>query len=351
MQKQFTSLTPAAFVLPAVMAFSLALYGCQTTQGEARPDSSAKADGTQVAASAAPADAMPKISGPKRTISVGKFDAIGAFTAKYGNWDIGGGLSAMMTTALIESGQFIVVERANLQQVLSEQELKASRLANPNTGPTQGKIIGVQHLVYGSVTEFGAEDKGGGFSVGGAGGGIGNLISGALSTQSASGNVTIDVRLVDTTTGQVIETHTINQPIESSGFDVSLGYRGINMGTNQFDKTPLGVASRAVISRAVRRIASDVRGTPWTGRVVEFDGDHLYINAGARAGIKNGDKFMIERVVKRLTDPTTSEVLSIRKKPLGVLQVTGVENKISYGTFQPLEMEPPQRGDLVAIMY
>ena len=81
-----------------------------------------------MAASAAPADAMPKISGPKRTISVGKFDAIGAFTAKYGNWDIGGGLSAMMTTALIESGQFIVVERANLQQVLSEQELKASRL-------------------------------------------------------------------------------------------------------------------------------------------------------------------------------------------------------------------------------
>jgi curli biogenesis system outer membrane secretion channel CsgG len=181
---------------------------------------------------------MPKISGPKRTISVGKFDAIGAFTAKYGNWDIGGGLSAMMTTALIESGQFIVVERANLQQVLSEQELKTSRLTNPNTGPTHGKIIGVQHLVYGSVTEFGAEDKGSGFSIGGSGGGIGNLISGALSTQSASGNVTIDVRLVDTTTGQVIETHTINQPISSSGFDVSLGYRGINMGTNQFDKTP-----------------------------------------------------------------------------------------------------------------
>jgi|GEM_PF-3864551 hypothetical protein len=39
MQKQFTSLTPAAFVLPAVMVFSLALYGCQTTQGEVRPDS------------------------------------------------------------------------------------------------------------------------------------------------------------------------------------------------------------------------------------------------------------------------------------------------------------------------
>ncbi len=284
---------------------------------------------------------MPKISGPKRTISVGKFDAIGAFTAKYGNWDIGGGLSAMMTTALIESGQFIVVERANLQQVLSEQELKTSRLTNPNTGPTHGKIIGVQHLVYGSVTEFGAEDKGSGFSIGGSGGGIGNLISGALSTQSASGNVTIDVRLVDTTTGQVIETHTINQPISSSGFDVSLGYRGINMGTNQFDKTPLGVASRAVISRAVRRITSDVRGTPWTGRVVEFDGDYLYINAGSRAGIKSGDKFMIERVVKRLTDPTTSEVLSIRKKPLGVLQVTGVENKISMAPSSPWKWSRP----------
>ena len=67
--------------------------------------------------------AVPEVTGPKRTVAVGKFDSIGAFNNKYGNWDIGGGLAAMMTTALVESGRFIVVERAQLQQVLAEQEM------------------------------------------------------------------------------------------------------------------------------------------------------------------------------------------------------------------------------------
>ena len=66
---------------------------------------------------------VPEVTGPKRTVAVGKFDSIGAFNNKYGNWDIGGGLAAMMTTALVESGRFIVVERAQLQQVLAEQEM------------------------------------------------------------------------------------------------------------------------------------------------------------------------------------------------------------------------------------
>ena len=66
------------------------------------------------------------IPGPKRTIAVMRFGSAGAFDQVYGNWDVGAGMEAMLTTALIETGQFIVVERANLTDVLSEQELAAS---------------------------------------------------------------------------------------------------------------------------------------------------------------------------------------------------------------------------------
>jgi len=294
---------------------------------------------------------IPAVSGPKRTVAVGKFTATGAFTAKYGNWDVGGGMAAMLTSALVESNRFIVVERAGLQNILSEQQLKGAGLTNPTTGPSRGKLIGVQMLIFGAVTEFGDSDEGGGFSIGGSGGGIGNLLSGALSRQSATGTVAIDVRLVDTTSGQVLETHTIREEIESSGWDLSGGFKGISLGTNQFYKTPLGQAARSVITKAVQRIAVQAENTAWSGQVVDFDGKEVYINAGARSGLHVGDKFMVERVVKRLTDPTTNEVLSIRKKELGVLQITGVEKKISYGQFAPLGMEPPQRGDYVAMMH
>jgi len=294
--------------------------------------------------------AIPKISGPKRTVAVGKFTSTGAFSAKYGSWDIGGGLSAMLVSALVESQRFVVVERANLQRVLSEKELKKAGLVNKSTGPGSGKLVGVQLFILGAVTEFGTDDEGGGFSIGGSGGGIGSLLSGALSSQSSGGSMAIDFRVVDSTSGQIIETHRIREPIDSSSFDLSLGYKGVNFGGNKFYKTPIGQAARRMITKTVQKIAINAGKAGWAGQVVDFDGKELYINAGTRSGIQKGDMFMVERIVKRLTDPTTGEVLSLRKKELGIVKISGVEKKVSYGSFQPLETTPPKRGDFVAIM-
>ncbi len=293
---------------------------------------------------------IPSIKGPKRTVAVGKVDAIGAFTAHYGEWDIGGGLAAMLVSALKESDQFIVMERANISQLLAEQEMAASGVTKPGTGPELGKLAGIQFLIYGAVTEFGAEDEGGGISLGVSGGGIGNLLSGALSQQSASGSVAMDVRVVDTSTGEIVETYQVKEPISSSGFDISAGYQGISLGTNEFYKTPLGEASRRMVTKAVRLVAETAAQTAWTGRIVDFDGRDAYINAGVSSGIQAGDRFMVERVVKRFTDPTTGELLGVRKHEIGVVQVTGVEEKLAYGPFLPLGTKPPRRGDLVVVM-
>ena len=229
----------------AVAAFATLLASGAAVAAEARPGAqvaqSSSSDGSQPkpadpAKAEPPAPVLtgpvPEIAGPKRTVAVGKFDSIGSFNQKYGNWDIGGGRAALMTTALVESGRVSVMERAHLQQVLSEQELKGNKLTAAGSGPELGKLIGVQFLVYGAVTEFGTEDSGGGMSLGFMGGGLGNLLSGALSKQSTSGKVAMDFRVVDTTTGRIIETHKVSQPVESSGIDLSVGYRGMNIGGN-----------------------------------------------------------------------------------------------------------------------
>lgn len=332
------------------------ITGCETT-GPTKEDGNVSArDQTNKDQNTAPLEGLltepvPDISGPKRYVAVGKFDAIGAFTSEYGGWDIGGGLAAMLTTALVESERFIVIERANLSQVLTEQELKGSKMTNQKTGPALGKLTGVQFLIYGVVTEFGAEDKGGGFSIGGTGGGFGNLFSGALSRQSASGSVAIDIRIVDTTTGRIIDSYSAKERIKSSGWDVSGGYQAISLGTNQFNQTPLGEASRRAITKVVQFIARKAQKTAWTGRVVDIGGDEMiYINAGFNSGIKVGNNFIIERITKALTDPETGEVLSNRKKVVGYLQVTAVEEKLAYGPYSSEGMESPKRGDLVVMM-
>ena len=208
----------------------------------------------------------------------------------------------------------------------------------------------MQFLLYGAVTEFGTEDSGGGVSMGFMGGGLGNLLSGAVSKQTTSGRVAMDIRVVDTTSGRIIETHKVSQPVESSGIDLSVGYRGMNIGGNQFANTPLGMAARKAITEAVTQVARDAQKTDWTGQVVDFDAGEIVINAGGNSGLKMGDMFVVERVTKRLTDPATGEILSVRKKPLGIVEIDQLEPKVASGKFQPLEVDKPVRGDFVVVM-
>ncbi len=292
---------------------------------------------------------IPPIKGPKRTVAVGKFTSLGSFDAKYGSWDVGGGLGAMLTTALNEAGRFIVLERTNVERILSEQEMAGNKVTTGTAKPELGKMTGVQYMIFGAVTEFGDSDEGGGFSLGlGAGfGGLSDLVSGSASRESASGSVAMDIRVVDTTSGRIIETIRVKEPIDSSGWDFSVGYEEVTFGSNQFKKTPIGAASRTAITKVVSRLALTTSKEPWFGMIVDFEGDTTTINAGANSGIKVGDLFMAETITKKLTDPATGEVLSFRKKQLGTVEITEVEEKIAIGSFLPLSMEVPKRGDLV----
>lgn len=78
---------------------------------------------------------------PKKRIAVAKFDTIGSFSAEYGTWDIGGGLAAQLTTALIDSGQFIVVERAERATVLREQEMAKQGVVSKETAPRSARCL------------------------------------------------------------------------------------------------------------------------------------------------------------------------------------------------------------------
>ena len=214
-------------------------------------------------------------------------------------------------------------------------------------GPATGKLSGTNLIVYGSVTEFGIKDEGSNSGFGMGGGVGGSLLSGAFTRKKAKGKIAMDIRVVDATTSKIISSHSVSEELINKSFDFSVGYEGMDFGHGKFWNTPLGEASRSAITQAVKLIIADAQETSWVGSVVEFDGTELYINSGQNMGVKVGDKFVIERVTKRLTDPETGELLGIRKKQLGMFEVTGAEAKLAFGSYSPIEMEAPARGDRV----
>jgi curli biogenesis system outer membrane secretion channel CsgG len=274
-------------------------------------------------------------------VAVIRFENIGKFAQKYGEWDIGGGLAAQLTTALIESGHFIVVERAALGDVLREQEMALEKVVSKETAAKVGQVFGAQLLVKGAVTEFEQEAEGGGLKLGIGLPGLG--LGGGFSTVNAQ--VGIDLRLIDTTTGQVTRSVRAEGKASKSGVAATIDVRQVSLGGDAFKATPLGLATREAIQRAVAAIQSHMGQVAWTGRVMEVAEGKVYINAGADAGIKAGDTFAVSSVVRELTDPETGAVRGVIENQLGQVQVEKVEEKFSIGKM--LGAGLPKRGDLL----
>lgn len=291
--------------------------------------------------------AEPTLPGPRRAVVVDKFESTGQFDAAYGNWDVGGGLAAMLATALQQSGQFVVLERASLPRVLFEQQLKSDGNTNQETGPRPGQVAAAQFVVVGAVTEFGLQDKGGSFNIGVGGGVKGNPLSSLFGGKHQEGAVAIDMRVIDTSTTQVVQTVKVKEPISQTSYSASVNYRQMDMGGDQFDNTPLGGAARAAIQKAVAEIIVTASREPWHALLVDYDGKDAIINAGRNAGVKPGDHFNVERILQRLTDPATGEVLSVKRARLGTLEVKSVEEKVSFAAFTTADGNQPIRGDLV----
>src|SRR5688572_21973633 len=77
-------------------------------------------------------------------------------------WWYHGGAEAMQdvfVTELVKSGKFRVVEREQLAALMQEKNLALSGDVDPSTAVKMGKILGVNYILTGAVTEYGITDK------------------------------------------------------------------------------------------------------------------------------------------------------------------------------------------------
>ena len=275
-------------------------------------------------------------------MAIGVIQASGGFD-KSEDWAPGGALSAMLSTSLSGTGRVIVVERNEAGQVLTEAQLRAAHVTGGDAGATV-KMIPAQYIVVGGVTEFGSPNQGGGFSIGGVGeGGFG----GGLGIRKETGKVSIDLRILNARTGEVVNAFTVSKTVTQTAASVETDYRGLSMGGDSFKKTPLGEACREALEEAADQIAGALAAAGWEAKVVDADGGEACVNAGAEAGLGPGDRLRIERAGRVLTDPDTGQVLSERREAVGELVIESAEPKVARGRFTAAGPGMvPERGDL-----
>lgn len=310
--------------------------------------------GTALAQDAAPAPVA------KKRVAVMNFDygTVRSYVSSIfgSDQDVGKGISDLLVQKLVQDGKYSVIERNALDKILAEQNFSNGDRADATTAAKIGKVLGVDAIIIGSITQFGRDDQH--TNVGGGGYGLGKFGLGGVGTSKAKAVVGISARMVNTSTGEILaavtgtgeSTRSSTSLLGAGGGWTGGGGGSLDMGSSNFANTILGEAVHKAVDDTGTQLDGAVDKVPTiklevNGLVADVSGNTLIINVGKKAGVKVGDKLAISRQVRVVKDPATGKVIKSVEDKVGEMTVTEADNDSATGTFSG--SGPAKVGDAV----
>ncbi len=289
---------------------------------------------------------MAKPTGRKKRVAILDFDyatVMSASSAAFGtNVDVGKGIADLLVRHLVQDGTYSVIERKALDKILAEQNFSNSDRANPASAAKLGKLLGVDAIIVGSITQFGNDTKN--TKVGGGGGALGGFGIGGFGHKKSKAIVGIDARIINIDTAEILGV--AEGKGESSRESTSLlggggnwhGFGGgaVDFGNSDFQNTIIGEAVKASVDQLSKGLIGEApkveaRTIVVEGVVAAVDGGTVVLNIGAKTGIKKGDRLSVERVSKEIKDPTTGKVLRRLSTQIATIEITDVDDISAIG--------------------
>jgi curli biogenesis system outer membrane secretion channel CsgG len=270
--------------------------------------------------------------------------------------DVGKGITDLLVQKLVQDGTYSVIERSALDKLLAEQNFSNSDRADATSAAKIGKLLGVDCIIIGSITQFGRDDKhtnvgGGGYS--GWSHGIGGV-----GLSKAKAVVGVSARMVNVNTGEILAAVTGKGESERSGTSLlggggnwwSGGGGHLDMGSSNFGNTILGEAVKKAVDDTGTQLDASSTKVPTikldvNGLVADVSGNTLILNVGSKTGVKVGDKLNVSRQVRVVKDPATGKVIKSVEDKVGEATVTEVDADSATATFSG--SGPAKVGDVV----
>jgi curli biogenesis system outer membrane secretion channel CsgG len=217
----------------------------------------------------------------------------------------------LLSKSLTESGAYLVFERPDIGSVADEAALTGAKL----------KLIGVDALIVGSLTEFGRKTTG---------------QTGFMSvTKKQVAFAKVDLRVVDVKTGHVISA--------ASGAGESSTESGSTFGFGSqaaYDGTLNDAAIRQAVSEAVNRLSVGLASRPWQTQVISIDRGRYFIAGGKSQGLKPGMVFSVQTVGETIKSPQTGFDITLPGLELAQLRIDSTfgDTEVSEGSVASIVM-------------
>ncbi len=282
-----------AIALPVVLSAS-----CVTAPAQLKDVEAPVSEATQAAAQAELFAQQTRLA-LKRKVAVARLSN----ETKYGKSLLSDGapdkmaekVSDMFVQGLSNSGNYLIFERPDVDSLQAESAL---------TGVAQD-LVGVDTLIVGSLTEFGRATTGeAGF---------------LTSTKKQQATATIDLRLIDVKTGQVVASITgagqaSTETSSTMGFGSVAGYDG------SINDQAIGAA----VNAAVAKLDSYMLEKTWSADVLAYEDSLVYISGGQSQGVTEGMQLDVFARGKQVKSSITGAVITLPGKRIATIEVVSL---------------------------
>ena len=231
-------------------------------------------------------------------------------------------LTEKIKTALISSRKFDVLERQELDAVLDEKKLAQSPLGD--RALKAGKLAHADYLVTGviNVLEIRTATK--------------TIAYVDQVKAQTTGTMISDIRILEVGTGKAVFAGRVSTSLQF----------GSNLSSTSERVTPSDLFYEELFRGHGESLSVKVVESVFPLKVVEFDGETVYLNRGEGSGLKEGDRLQILRLDGEMRDPDTGESLGSKETPVGVAEVYEVLAKSTKA--RPVEGRPAFARGMVA---
>lgn len=237
--------------------------------------------------------------------------------SQWGGYQLGQGAADILTTELVKVGKFDLYEREQLKSIIQEQNLGASGRVDASTAAQIGKVIGVNYIVTGAITEYGKSDS----DISGAG---------YFNVGKTGYHAAVDIRIVDAVTSKIIFAETATHSKTSRNVKVM----GIGGGESFNEKLATETMREAIKEVSAKIAALDLKASappegPGKAQIADVDGAIITLNKGSNAGLKAGETYSVKRKGKVIKDPTSGKVIRVKYDTIVEIKMTTVDSGFS----------------------
>ncbi|MCF8378815.1 MAG: CsgG/HfaB family protein [Bacteroidales bacterium] len=233
----------------------------------------------------------------KRKVAIARFSN----ETKYGksifydkeNDPLGKQAMDILTAKLASTGKFMLFERSDLDKIMEEMNLG---------GNNDSVVINADYLIIGSVSEFGRNVEG---DVG--------VVS---RTKTQTARATVNIRLVDVYSGQIIYSE------EGTGEATSEAKQVMGVGGQAgYNETLNDRAISAAISKLVNDIIQNLLDKPWRSYILDMEDGNIIISGGESQGLTTNKVLAVIEKGKKVKNPQTNMYIELPGREVGRIRV------------------------------